>query len=143
MCERYGSSYTDEAKRSTQGMNAKDSAQNVIKTTNLDISLEQFLQEIEAEYATVFKHGVELMPGAESLVRHLHQNDIPICIATSSKKSTFEYKKVGHDDFFRLFHHMVMGSDNPAVKNGKPAPDIFQVAAAQFPDPPNDPKSVR
>lgn len=35
-----------------------------------------------------------------------------------------------------MFQHITMGSSDPAVAHGKPAPDIFLVAAGKFPDKP-------
>lgn len=47
-----------------------------------------------------------------------------------------------HQELFSLFHHKVMGTTDPDVKIGKPAPDIFLVAARRFPNPPK-PSDVR
>lgn len=74
--------------------------------------------------------------GAERLLRHLHEKDIPICLATSSSKQSVELKTAHHRELFKFFHYMVMGSTDPDVKVGKPAPDIFLVAAKRFPDKP-------
>lgn len=67
---------------------------------------------------------------------------MPICLATSSGKESVEVKTTHHRELFNLFHHKVMGSSDPDVKEGKPAPDIFLVAAKRFPDSP-DPDNVR
>lgn len=50
-------------------------------------------------------------------------------------------KTSNHLAVFDLFHHKVMASTDPDVKQGKPAPDIFLVAASRFPDNP-DPSQV-
>lgn len=47
-----------------------------------------------------------------------------------------ELKTRNHMALFDLFHHKVMGTSDPEVVNGKPAPDIFFVAARRFPDNP-------
>lgn len=80
--------------------------------------------------------------GAERLVRHLHNSKVPICLATSSSVESVEVKTTHHQELFKLFHHKVMGSSDKDVKDGKPAPDIFLVAARRFPDSPK-PEDVR
>lgn len=79
--------------------------------------------------------------GAERLLKHLHDTNVPFALATSSSKEIAEIKMANHAAFFDLFHHKVMGSTDPDVKVGKPAPDIFLVAAQRFPDKP-DPANV-
>lgn len=73
-------------------------------------------------------------------MKHLHENNVPIALATSSSKESVEVKTTHHRELFNLFGHKVMGSSDPDVKEGKPAPDIFLVAAKRFegnPDPAN------
>lgn len=64
-----------------------------------------------------------------------------MCVATSSTKEALEIKSTNHRELFSLFHHKVIGSSDADVKEGKPAPDIFLVAAKRFPDNP-DPADV-
>lgn len=71
----------------------------------------------------------------------MHKHNIPICLATSSGEGHVKVKTTNHQELFSLFHHKVMGSTDKEVENGKPAPDIFLVAARRFPDQP-DPANV-
>ena len=71
------------------------------------------------------------MPGVEKLVRHLYLHKIPICIATGSSLYHYDLKTRNHRGLFSLFHHVVT-PENPLVKHGKPAPDLFQVLVFIF-----------
>lgn len=68
-------------------------------------------------------------------MRHLHANNVPFALATSSSAEMMDLKITDHRELFDLFNHKVCGTDKE-VANGKPAPDIFLVAAKRFVKPP-------
>lgn len=81
-----------------------------------------------------------LFVGAERLIEHLHVNNVPIAVATSSGLDTFKVKTANYQHVFSKFHHIVLGSADSEVKRGKPAPDIFLVCASRFDDKPSPEK---
>lgn len=103
-------------------------------------------EDFIVEYETAMKknyHRISLMPGAQRLIEHLCSKKVPIAIATGSAVSGFE-RKTGHiGDILRkpFSHHVYAGSD-PEVKRGKPHPDVFEIAAKRFKNPPKDAKNV-
>lgn len=73
--------------------------------------------------------------GASELITHLHANNVPMAVATSSKRREYDLKVTQHQELFKLMSHIVC-SDDPLVEKGKPAPDIYLAAAKRFSSPP-------
>jgi HAD superfamily hydrolase (TIGR01509 family) len=74
---------------------------------------------------------MKLLPGAENLLRELKSRKIPIAIATSSTRKMVD-KKLSHHPVFAECVDVIVTGDDPAVVNGKPAPDIFLEAARRL-----------
>lgn len=114
------------------GTTEQMTAEIAINDMNLPLTVPEF-REIFTRLLLDRLSDVSLMRGAERLSSHLHQHNIPIALATSSSREMAELKMANHIDLFNLFHHKVYGSTDPDVITGKPAPDIFLVAAKRFP----------
>lgn len=76
----------------------------------------------------VEEHGTPVKPGVERLMRYLKENGIKRALATSSQREVAE-------KYFRLaelpmeFDASVCGTE---IQNGKPAPDVFLLAAKKL-----------
>ncbi|EDO35203.1 predicted protein [Nematostella vectensis] len=140
ICQEYGKTFDISLKQRIMGNSKHVSTKVVINEMQLPITVDEFLSKAGALNLTLFPTA-KLLPGVEKLVRHLHKHNIPIAVATGSATREFDLKITHHKELFNLFHHTVK-SDDPAVKHGKPNPDIFQVAASRFTPPPASPDQV-
>eukprot|EP00850_Spirogloea_muscicola_P015338 SM000116S24259 [mRNA] locus=s116:310942:312383:- [translate_table: standard] len=124
------------------GKRALDAARVLVAATGLEgrLAPEDFLREREELLLGLFPSAA-LMPGVDSMVRHLHRHGVPMAVATSSHRRHYELKTERHRALFALMHHIVTG-DDPEVKAGKPAPDIFLAAASRFEAPAPTPDQV-
>lgn len=127
---RFGKTYDWSIKGNMIGLPSIDSANYLVRALQLPISAETYLDERDQLLRDKFPH-CQAMPGAENLIRQLHEHHVPIAVATSSNREFFKLKTSKHQDWFKLFDIVVTG-DDPEVKQGKPAPDIFNVAAKRL-----------
>ncbi len=135
IAERYGKLLDRDTLVETGGRNARDSARILIDRLALPLTLEAYLAEKAVLVQQIYPKA-KAKPGAQALVQHLQAQGIPQAIATSSARHHFELKSQGHA-WFELFDCVVTGEDS-AVRAGKPAPDIFLVAAERLgASPPN------
>ena len=107
---------------------------NILVKNNFLLSLviTKYLETIEAELSVLFP-TCDLLPGAETLIRHLHHHGVSMCVATSSDHKMLALKTESkHREIFSLFSHIVTG-DDPAIAAAKPCPDIYNVARDRFP----------
>ncbi|XP_041358666.1 pseudouridine-5'-phosphatase-like isoform X3 [Gigantopelta aegis] len=131
----YGKSYTWEVQAKEMGCMQMVGAQIVIDALDLPLTPEEYINKCIEQYNILFP-TVDLLPGAEKLIRHLHKHHIPMAIATGSTKYNYDLKTTKHKELFSVFDHVVLSSDDPEVKHGKPAPDCFLVCARRFRDSP-------
>ncbi|XP_075152260.1 pseudouridine 5'-phosphatase-like Gs1l isoform X2 [Haematobia irritans] len=127
--------YPLEVRLKLMGTTENRTAEIVVNDLNLPITTDEFLQNFH-ELCRQRLSNCAIKQGAERLLRHLHKHNVPFCLATSSGQDMVEIKITRHQELFKLFNHRVCGSTDPEVKNGKPAPDIFLIAASRFPDKP-------
>ena len=130
VARRYGKTFDWSVKSLIIGKRALDSATILTRLLDLPISPAEYLSERNEVLSRLLLQA-EPQPGAVRLTEHLHRHQFPQAIASSSDRRTFEIKTGRHRNWFSLFHCIVLG-DDPAVVNGKPAPDIFLVAASRL-----------
>jgi pseudouridine-5'-monophosphatase len=130
IAQRYGKVFDWSLKSRMIGKWAIDSAKIFTETLELPLTPEAYLEERRVLLEAMFPNA-EPMPGAVRLTRHLHRHGIPQAVATSSDRRCFELKISRHTQWFSIFDCFVTG-DEPQVKQGKPAPDIFLLAASRL-----------
>ncbi len=124
---RFGKVFDWSVKGGMVGLPALESARYLVRALALPIPPEEYLREREASLEALFP-GSMPMPGARDLTTALAERGVGMAVATSSSRRLFELKTRHHAEWFRLFAAVVVG-DDPRVRCGKPAPDIFLVAA--------------
>ncbi|XP_063699835.1 pseudouridine-5'-phosphatase-like [Culicoides brevitarsis] len=137
VCQKYGKSFNAKARESVLGVSERRSCEITVELCELPCTVDEFQDEF-IKISNVKLTSCALLPGVEKLLRHLNANNVPFALATSSGHRTVEIKIQNYLELFDMFHHKVTGTD-PELKNGKPAPDIFLLAAQRF-EKPVDPK---
>ena len=124
---RYGKTFDWSVKGNMVGRPAIESARYLVATLDLPISPEDYLREREEMLRARFVHS-EPCAGARELTCALAARGVRQAIATSSERALFELKTERHREWLRVFAAVVLG-DDPRLVRGKPAPDIFLLAA--------------
>ncbi|MBY0274314.1 HAD-IA family hydrolase [Candidatus Binatia bacterium] len=127
---RYGKTFDWSVKSNMVGRPAIESARYLVATLELPITAEDYLREREGMLEALMPTA-EPMPGAVELTRALAARGVPQAVATSTGRRLFALKTQRHRDWFALFAAVVLG-DDPRIGRGKPAPDIFLLAAREL-----------
>jgi len=128
--QRYGQVFSSEIKMAIAGTTAINSAQTIVESLNIPLTVAEYLHEKNQLLYPLYAKA-RTLPGTIKLVKHLAQHSIPQAIATSSAKGNFEMKTVNHQDWLQYFETITLG-DDPEIKQGKPAPDIFLLTAQRL-----------
>ena len=132
----YGHTYDWSFKSRLMGQRTDEVARMVVEHYKLPFSPAEWITRSQAVYRELFP-TVQSLPGVARLVHHLARHGIPLAVASSSSTAAYKLKTEQHTGLFSLFDAVVLG-DEERVERGKPAPDIFLVAAAELGTPPPD-----
>ncbi|KAK4057097.1 hypothetical protein OIO90_001997 [Microbotryomycetes sp. JL221] len=125
----FGAEMTWEIKAGIMGRPAHDAANYLIKATNLPLTPDELLRRMDVALEERFR-TVKPLPGVARLVAHLAKHEVPMAIATGSKKKNFEIKSSHLGHLFDPFKGRVLCGDDPVLQGkGKPDPTIFLEAA--------------
>lgn len=128
---RFGKTFDWSVKGKMIGRSAIEAARYLVDTLALPMAPEDYLREREAGLEALMPTA-DAMPGARELTMALHARGIPQALATSSSRRFYDLKTARHRDWFaRVFSVRIVG-DDPRLERGKPAPDIFLLAAADL-----------
>lgn len=130
----HGKVFDWSVKANLIGRPALDSAEFLIEALDLPITPEVYLAQ-RAPLLHELLAMTEALAGAAAFTRELARRQVPMAVATSTDAALFEIKVGRHRDWFSIFSSIVCG-DDPRVARGKPAPDIFLVAAEDLAAPP-------
>ena len=130
IASRYGKTFTPEIHRMIMGRQALDCAQILVKVLELPLTAEEHLQ---ARNELIFDMlpQAQPMPGALEITQRFYEAGVSQAIATSSAAVTFHKKTRHYQDWLTRFEVVVLG-DDAEVKQSKPAPDSFLVAARRL-----------
>lgn len=124
---RYGKCFDWSIKSHMVGRPALESARYLVEMLDLPITPEDYLRERESTLTELFA-ACEPCRGARELTAALAEQGTLQSIATSSERRLYEIKARRYREWFSLFAAVIVG-DDPRLRRGKPAPDIFLLAA--------------
>jgi len=130
VAQRYGKTFDKTTKIAIAGRPTLDSAQILVKTLKLPITAQEYLIERNQLLYPLYQTAT-ILPGAIKLTNHLFNENIPQAIASSSSRHHFDMKTMNHQEWLKIFDQITLG-DDPAIAKGKPAPDIFLLAAKRL-----------
>ncbi len=110
------------------GLNREMSLATLSRHVPAAIGAAEFDETVHATYDGEITKGIPLKPGARALVQHLAARDIPCAVATSSAIHRAQQKLSGAG-LLTLMGAIASGDE---VAHGKPAPDVFLLAAERL-----------
>jgi pseudouridine 5'-phosphatase len=116
--------------RGRRRLDCAEQVLNWIAAAGLSSPTAEQLLAVRQPIAEALLVQAEPMPGARELVNRCHERGLPMALATSSSRSAVDLKARPHP-WLQQIHVRVHG-DDPELRRGKPAPDVFLLAAQRL-----------
>ena len=125
--------WTQEKHEQVVGLNIHD-LYAALKINGIEMSEGDFFEEVNTIAMRIYRTKAEVMPGFIDLAKALQNRGIRIGLASSSRISwiVFALKKNDLDSFFYII------TSSEEIRHGKPAPDIYLLAAQKMELPPSE-----
>ncbi|RHW44862.1 beta-phosphoglucomutase [Bombilactobacillus bombi] len=112
----------------TKGVSRADSLQRILDYLQIEVDTAKFQQLMQQKNEYYFQllqtlTPDNILPGIKELLQELQQQKVKLALASASLNAPVILEKLQLSDYFAAI------ADLTAVKQGKPAPDIFLAAA--------------
>lgn len=124
----YGVGMTDDLYGRMLGRRTTESAQLVLDELRLPVPVGVLVERKTAELLADLNDGVPVMPGLWSLLDRIEELGLPWAVATSTPRPVADII-LGNLSVDGRYHALACGDE---VAHGKPAPDIFLLAAERL-----------
>ena len=128
LLQRRGQRFTLELKLEMMGRPGQEALAIMKERCDLSQSVDELKVEVKKLFSDLLPGRIEMMPGLSALLSFLEQHRIPKCVATSSLRP-FAIEALGSFDLEPRFEFVLTAED---VENGKPAPDVYLLAAQRL-----------
>jgi HAD superfamily hydrolase (TIGR01509 family) len=124
----------EDAPRAAIGRDEKSCRMIFLEKYGEDFPYDLLLAEVSAIVRRKEEEGIALRPGLLLLLDHLASLGLPLAVATSTARER-ALQKLGKAGILHYFKEAAFGDE---VTKGKPAPDIFLLAARRLQSAPED-----
>lgn len=131
---KHGGVYTEEYNQQFLGQKDVEIAPKVVNEFNLPLSPSQFVVEKDKIFHDLIRRDARPLSGVEKTLETAHKLKLKVGLASSSKMETINLI-VKTLDLTKFFQTLTSGDE---VSQGKPAPDIFLLAAKRLGAAPNE-----
>ena len=140
MINKYGNGkkFDWDTKIKTLGSPELVTAKIIVDTFEVKLTPEEFLEKRNAITPEYFKKCPFIEGAKEITDKFKKELKFKTALATSSAKINFDYKTFNKKEWIKEDFDAIILGDDKRIKNGKPAPDIFILAAKEIGLKPNE-----
>ena len=131
--EEFGFNFSDSLYSKIAGRSVLSARREIEEATEGLIDLESYMERSTFLYNEEMNcNGVQMMIGVPELLEYLDQANLSVAIATSTSRFQAD-RKLNRSGLQGKIKKIVTGDQ---IENGKPAPDLFLLAAQEIATPP-------
>jgi beta-phosphoglucomutase family hydrolase len=124
----FGVSYTEKENREFLGRTDAIVSQALIARYKLDLSVPGLIEIKERKLKELLSQSATVRDGVLAVLRQASASHVPLAVASSATLATIEFVV----DALAIRHYFQTVASGDEVEHGKPAPDVFLLAAERL-----------